>query len=185
MLWFTADEHYNHANIIRYCDRPFSDVEEMNDAMIHRNNRIVKPGDRVYHLGDFIMGDNDAAREIISHLVGQHIFIKGSHDKWLPKTHPMLMEIYVCDEKLIPGTKIPSAVTLCHYAMRMWSRSHYGAIQLYGHSHGRLKPQGRQMDVGVDCWGYGPVNFDAVLNQLVKTPAYDAELDCNGEKEMI
>lgn len=185
MMWFTADEHYHHANIIDYCDRPFDNATEMDAAIIRNNNAIVKKRDTVYHLGDFIMGDQVDAQKIIDQLNGFHIFIKGSHDTWLSNAGPRLMEIHVCNEKIIPGTRMPNVVVLCHYAMRMWSRSHYGSMQLFGHSHGRLRPVGRQMDVGVDCHSYRPVSLDAVITELSKIPVYDAELECDGEKERV
>jgi calcineurin-like phosphoesterase family protein len=54
-------------------------------------------------------------------------------------------------------------IVLCHYAMRVWPRSHYNSIQLHGHSHGRLLPIGKQWDVGVDNNNYHPVPFDQII----------------------
>jgi calcineurin-like phosphoesterase family protein len=58
-------------------------------------------------------------------------------------------------------------LVLCHYAMRTWNRSHYGAIQLYGHSHGNLPGDSQSCDVGVDCWGFRPVSLEEILNNLI------------------
>jgi len=55
-VFFTSDTHFNHVNIIKYCSRPFSSVEEMNREMIARWNSVVGPEDTVFHLGDFAMG---------------------------------------------------------------------------------------------------------------------------------
>ena len=60
-IWVISDTHLNHANIIRYCARPYTSTEEMNKDLIKRWNSIVRPQDTVYHLGDFGMG-NKAAR---------------------------------------------------------------------------------------------------------------------------
>ena len=173
MMWFTADEHYDHANIIRYCARPFCSVGEMDETLIQNHNRLVSKGDVVYHIGDFCF-DVDNAHAIIEQLNGEHIFIKGSHDHWLGKNHPRLMEVYI-NEKY-PRSDL---AVLCHYAMRTWSRSHYGSYQLFGHSHGRLKPVGRQMDVGVDCHEFKPVSLDEVIARLSKVAVYDSEKGCD------
>lgn len=187
MIWFTADEHYNHFNIIRYCNRPFKDVREMNETLIRKHNEVVTDDDTIYHLGDFIMGTLEDANEIRWRLNGTHIFIRGSHDKWLEPYYPRLIELYVDGDtnRNIPNTTIPNTITLCHYAMRTWSKSHYGSIQLYGHSHGRLEPVGRQMDVGVDCWNFYPVSLISVIDKMKETRPFDSELNCHGEKERI
>jgi calcineurin-like phosphoesterase family protein len=171
MLWFTGDEHYHHGNIIGYCDRPFASSIEMDETLIRRHNEVVSDGDVVYHLGDFAyVTMKSEADEIIDKLNGRHIFIKGSHDRWLGNEHPRLMEVYI-------GNNYPKSevIVLCHYAMRMWSRSHYGSIQLYGHSHGRLAPQGRQLDVGVDCWNFYPVSLDTIRKKLSDVPIFNPE----------
>ena len=146
--WFTADEHYGHANIIKFCNRPFSTVEEMNEAMICNHNALVQHGDIVVHGGDFTLGKD--ADKYIERLRGSHIFIKGSHDRWMDKDSIQIWE------RTIQGIYI----VVCHYAMRVWPRSHYGSWQLYGHSHGNLEPIGNQYDIGVDNNNFCPVSFN-------------------------
>jgi len=55
-VWFTADFHLGHKNIIRYCNRPFDTVEEMNRTILDRLNSLVKTNDFLYFLGDFCIG---------------------------------------------------------------------------------------------------------------------------------
>lgn len=55
-VFFTSDTHFTHANIIRFCSRPFKNVEEMDETMIANWNRVVGENDIVFHLGDFCMG---------------------------------------------------------------------------------------------------------------------------------
>ena len=61
-------------------------------------------------------------------------------------------------------------LVLCHYAMRVWSRSHYGALQLYGHSHGNLPGDSQSCDVGVDCWYFEPVSLEVIRLRLIDFP---------------
>lgn len=140
--FFTADEHYGHANIIKYCDRPFKSVEEMDNEIIKRHNEVVSNDDTVFHIGDFTL--NNEAMSSIRRLNGVHTFIKGSHDYWLDaykeiNAHEIL-------EIEIEG----QVIVLCHYSMRVWPLSHYNSWHLFGHSHGRLEGIGKSMDIGVD-----------------------------------
>jgi calcineurin-like phosphoesterase family protein len=146
--FFTGDEHAGHRNIIDYCDRPFSSVEEMDEAIIQQHNAVVRDGDKVIHVGDFTLG-TDAAK-YIRRLRGKHTFLKGSHDRWLGEHAPSILEVKI-DGQLIVA---------CHYAMRVWPKSHYNSWQVYGHSHGRLPPIGKQHDVGVDNNDFMPVSYD-------------------------
>ena len=58
-IWFTSDTHFSHCNIIKYCNRPFKDVDEMNKILIQNWNNVVRPDDIVWHLGDFALGDKN------------------------------------------------------------------------------------------------------------------------------
>ena len=157
MIWFTSDEHYWHTNIIKYCNRPFSSAEEMNDTLINNFNSRVGKNDTTYHIGDFALTSNSKAVDILQKLNGKHILLKGSHDRWMNNTlSPHLMEIK------IEGTPI----VLCHYAMRVWPKSHYGSWHLYGHSHGKLPSHGLSYDVGVDNNNFFPVSFDEIKEKM-------------------
>lgn len=79
-IWVTSDTHFNHENIIHYCGRPFSCAEEMNEVMVDNWNSVVKPGDKVYHLGDVFMGDRDEFKRLWPKLNGQKRLLVGNHD---------------------------------------------------------------------------------------------------------
>lgn len=163
MYFFTADEHYFHSNIIEYNNRPFQDEFEMNEVIIKNSNSVVKGGDTVVHAGDLtLLKDRKKIQlEIIDRLNGNHIFLKGSHDYWLPRNKSI--QIW---EKMIEGVY----VVVCHYAMRTWARSHYNSWQLYGHSHGRLEPVGKSWDVGVDNNNFYPVSFEQIKEIMKNRP---------------
>ena len=172
--WFTADHHFGHANIIRYCARPFNSVGEMDAALFHNWNDVVGANDVVYHLGDLTLGDIRRFTGIVAGLNGHIRVVPGSHDnRWLKKFHPEIASRSGHFVQLLPPLvslefperttgRHPLVVGLCHYALRVWDRSHYGAWQLYGHSHGRLPPVGRSLDVGVDCHNFRPISLDEI-----------------------
>jgi calcineurin-like phosphoesterase family protein len=150
--FFTGDQHFGHANIIRFCGRPFASVEEMDAEIIRRHNEAVGPEDTVVHAGDFHFRGARAAQSYLNDLNGYHIFVRGNHDRWMDSDVPHIRELR------IEGTHL----VVCHYAMRVWPRSHHGSWQLHGHSHGALEPVGLQWDVGVDNNDFRPVPFDGL-----------------------
>ena len=163
MFWFTSDEHYGHKNIIDYSGRPFSSTEEMDEALIENHNSMVSPNDTVIHAGDFTLWKNvrGVYEKYINRLKGKHIFLKGSHDYWLPWHKSQ--QIW---EKKFPDCY----VVVCHYAMRTWAMSHYNSFQLYGHSHGKLEPVGKQWDVGVDNNNFYPLSFADIIRIMKDRP---------------
>ena len=171
MIFFTADEHYHHKNIIRFQNRPFDNIIQMNERLIENNNAIVRQDDTVYHLGDFCFGGKQQVNKIVDRLTGNHIFIRGSHDSWL-RNDKMIIEISIENQD----------ITLCHYAMRTWRKSHFGSWQLHGHSHGNLPPEGKQLDVGVDTHDFTPVSWEMV-KQLMKARGENTHTTSRGNYE--
>ena len=80
MIYFISDTHFNHRNIIKYTDRPFNDITEMNNTLINNWNSIIKEDDIVYHLGDFALTCDEKLKELYSYLNGTIILIRGNHD---------------------------------------------------------------------------------------------------------
>jgi calcineurin-like phosphoesterase family protein len=152
MVYFTADSHWGHFNICKYCDRPFKTIEEMDSALILAWNNVVGENDVVYHLGDFCMGDRYT--EYSNQLSGQIRIIPGSHDKQLVRKWNQTIKKDEKFQVLPPLVSLAISkeiyVVMCHFSLRTWDRSHYGSFHFYGHSHGRLEEQLGSMDVGVD-----------------------------------
>ena len=170
--WFTSDHHFGHATIIKYTHRPFSSVQEMNETLIYRWNERVSPTDIVYHLGDLtcIKGKKDRLKtlnSVLPRLNGHICFIRGNHDRI--ETHERFMWSDNLREIRVPyGDKKEQLIVLCHYAMRVWNKSHYGSWMLWGHSHGSLKedPHALSFDVGVDTNNYYPYSFEEVQERM-------------------
>lgn len=154
MIYFTSDTHLDHKNIIKYCDRPFKNINEMNETIVENWNKIVHPTDTVYHLGDFSFGES--IREFVERLNGKIILIKGNHDPFNIKRMNVFDKVFDILEIKLNGISI----TLCHYAMRVWNKSHFNSWHLYGHSHSKLPSQGKSHDVGVDNNNFTPISFD-------------------------
>ena len=158
--FWTADEHYGHKRIIEYCNRPWIDVNDMDEEIIKRHNEVVKKIDTVIHVGDFTLTKKDVAEKYIKRLNGRHWFLRGSHDYWLKKGTMTRWERKVQGQYIVAD----------HYAMRVWARSHYNSWQVHGHSHGGLEPSGKQHDVGVDNNNFYPVSFDQLVEIMKNRP---------------
>jgi calcineurin-like phosphoesterase family protein len=166
--YFTSDTHFGHSNIIKYSNRPFGSADEMDNTIIHNWNAIVRPEDTIYHLGDFAVGGGSAML-YLPRLNGQIKFVWGNHDNRLKAArdeHGWPLDIEHMREISIDGQRI----VLCHYAMRVWHKSHKGAWHLYGHSHGTLPDDANalSLDVGVDCWNYFPVSMQQLHVRMKK-----------------
>lgn len=173
--YFVSDTHWGHKNIIKFSNRPFSSVEEMDEALIENWNNTVPKDANVFQLGDFAFCDAKRVREILSRLNGNIYCIRGNHDGVLDQAHKKLItdgiiqwyrereEIKIEDQH----------ITLCHYAHRVWNKSHYGSWMLYGHTHGKLDPLGRSADVGVDSAHitgkpeYRPLSYQEIKNFML------------------
>lgn len=159
-IWFTSDTHFFHQNIIKYSNRPYDSVEEMNEAMIAEWNSKVKKGDIVYHLGDFSFAKKvEKTMEIVERLNGSIFLIRGNHDysQFIKAAyaHPKFINIQDLYKLKIKDPDSPygsQEIVMCHYAMEVWNHSHYGAWHLFGHSHGTLPDNFDKMrlDVGMD-----------------------------------
>ena len=163
-IWFTADTHFRHANVIKYCKRPFASADDMDAHMIEAWNAVVGKNDLVFHLGDFaISRDPRTVRRIFSQLNGSKHLTPGNHDAAATLALPWAKTDQI-QFKTVDGLQI----VMSHYAMRVWPGQHYGAIQLYGHSHGNLAATRNSIDVGVDCWGFAPVSIEDIRLRLVE-----------------
>lgn len=179
-FYFTSDTHYGHANIIKYCNRPFGSLDEMHEVMIERWNARVKPGDVVYHVGDFALRMGVPEVEaIVRRLRGEIHLVLGNHDL---KNKSVLRAKGFAEQAYYKELKInEQKIILCHYPFLTWNKSHYGSWDLHGHCHGSLKAPtcvfckksndertSRRLDIGVDCWNFTPVSFDEVKTEMDK-----------------
>jgi len=180
-VFFTADPHFGHKKIIEYLERPFADAEEMNEALIaHWNSIVVDPDSIVFLLGDFVLGDHSIIPGLLKRLNGHIHLIAGCHDEETITDHGHLFasvsQILTIEFPLEVGEQKqgdnPSTqtITMCHYSMRVWPRSHYGSWHIFGHCHGRLKGWGKSFDVGVDAQGFQPLPLEDIMQIMAECP---------------
>lgn len=180
-IWFTADTHFNHENIIEYSSRPFPGLYQMTDKIIDNWNYRVLPGDTIYHLGDFALSWGKKHAEVIDRLLarlnGQKFLVKGNHDRDEVTKNPRWVQVKDYHEiKVDLGDVHKQRIVMSHYAMRTWNQMHRGAWMLHGHSHGSLEDiGGKTLDVGVDCYDFHPVSLGEVAEsmRLREVTSYD------------
>jgi calcineurin-like phosphoesterase family protein len=171
-IWFTSDTHFNHPNIIEHSARPFADLADMESVIISNWNTLVKPGDTVYHLGDFALSwgkkHYDRIDSILARLNGQKWLIAGNHDRDEVRKNPRWVAVKDYHEiKVDLGGKHKQRIVMSHYAMRVWNQMHRGAWMLHGHSHGNLTDVGgKTLDVGVDLHGFAPITLYAISSYM-------------------
>ncbi len=155
MQFFTADTHFGHAGARALYRRPFATVAEMDAAMVARWNATVGPDDEVWHLGDFAVRHPDPGA-VLAALHGRKHLVTGNNDPPTVTGLPGWASVQPYMELDVDG----AALVLCHYAFRTWRGMVKGALNLHGHSHGRLRPLTRQFDVGVDARDFRPITLE-------------------------
>ena len=170
--WFTADYHLGHANIIKYCDRPFKSLEHMDETIVRKHNERVKKGDIVFHVGDFCFkntsnrgeGIRVKSKEWEVRLNGKIIHVKGNHDR----NNSTLTNI----ERLVIsyGGKRINLVHNPEHCDISYN------INFTGHKHQLWKIRRFRkgfdftdcINVGVDVWNFMPVTFDEIMKRYNK-----------------
>lgn len=177
--WFTSDTHLNHHNVIKYSDRPWKDVDEMNAGLIERWNSRISPGDTVYHLGDFTLTTKiDLVDNWLGQLNGSIRLVKGNHDNWVKKlaklkNHAKIKWVKDYAERTFTVDGEKYKFVLFHFPIMFWHGSHWGSIHLHGHCHGNNQKYNvglRRMDVGVDCNDWYPVHLEEIVDSLGQLP---------------
>jgi calcineurin-like phosphoesterase family protein len=170
VIFFTADLHLGHANIIKHCDRPFSSVEEMDEHLISAGNSHVRPNDSVYIIGDLIFRNTASPENYISRLRGKKHLILGNHDKdWVKKAD--MTKHFASVERFAEISDGQHKITLCHYPLMSWNHIAKGSYMIHGHIHNNrdamyfplIREMPNLLNAGVEINGYRPVRFDELV----------------------
>jgi calcineurin-like phosphoesterase family protein len=157
-VFFTADTHVGDHRTLNIHRRPFASIAEMDATLIANWNATVAPEDEVWHLGDVARRLADV-EPLLARLHGTKHLLLGNNDAPAIAALPGWTSVAAYAELTLDG----HALVLCHYPFRSWNGQHRKAINLHGHSHGRLKPLPRQHDVGVDARDWRPVTLAEIL----------------------
>ena len=179
--FFSSDKHYGHQNIIRFCNRPYDNVHDMEEDFIHKHNSLVTDNDDYYDLGD--VGYRCSAQhvsDLIRRMNGRIHIILGNHDKPLRQAikRGLLQDLFESGKLEVYGSIDPDIITakilnidgarvvLSHYAYRTWPAAFRGTIHLFAHSHGNLSDFYRSFDIGVDSKNGYPWEWNQILEKI-------------------
>lgn len=166
MIWFTSDWHLGHKNVIKYCNRPFKDVQEMDRTLINNYRSLVKEDDVCYFLGDFSFSKDPQSQ--MRQLPGHKIFLWGNHDKRTPFNDfptEVMLDSY---GMFIHMTHFPIASELASEKM-----GHEFDLRLVGHVHEKWLYKDGMINVGVDKWDFKPVGIVHLKKNLARIKGKD------------
>ena len=159
--FFISDTHFCDENIIKYENRPFADTVDMEDVLINNWNRVVKPRDTVFVLGD-ISSEQMATKDIIKHLKGHKILVMGNHDL-LARASYLMMGFDVVS----PYPIIFNDFYICSHAP-VYLNDHMPYANIHGHIHSKKMTGGNYFNVSVECINYTPIDFEEIKKSFMK-----------------
>lgn len=174
MIYFISDTHFNHTNIIEYCNRPFNSTEQMNETILNNWNNIINNDDMVYHLGDLALSRQELIIDIVSKLKGKKYLIRGNHDKWSIATYEEFRFTVLRN----PPIKLEKyKLLLSHYPIED-TRIPKGYINVHGHIHNHdlyndfdsFSPEkySREKHINISCevTDFKPISIDELERRI-------------------
>lgn len=177
MIYITSDLHFGHKSVMKFCPntRPWSDKDEMNQALIQHWNDLVGVDDTIYHLGDFSFMRRGKTEEVLSQLNGNKIFILGNHDN---RDNEKVLAGHGETHHYLKVRHNEHKVVMFHFPIMYWDMMDHGRIHFFGHMHGDLEYDGRAMDVGFDAHGR-ILTLDEAIDKVKDKPIVKRR-DSNG-----
>lgn len=171
MIYMIGDCHFCHARILELCNRPFTNVNEMNEALIKNYNDVIKPDDEVYFFGDVAWKDVNKAIYILTVRLNpsKKYLLIGNHDHKNLKDGRFLA-CFEWAKDYYELTYNSRLYVLSHYPLASWRSSGHGSIMVHGHCHNRLNSEKYlRFDCGVDnpICSFAPINIEK-LESLMK-----------------
>lgn len=154
-VFLISDTHFGHTNIIKYCDRPFANVDEMDDALIKNWNNVVSPHDKVYHLGDVTLSAKKLW--IMEQLNGTKVLIRGNHDIFK-------LQAYTPYFKDVRATHELSGLLLSHIPVHDSQKYRFKG-NVHGHIHEKNLNDPWYYNISVEQIDYRPISLDAVIER--------------------
>ena len=175
MIFYIADMHFGHENVLRFDDRPFSEIGQMDETLIQNWNARVADDDTVYVLGDAFWKNEESSVKILQQLNGHKHLIQGNHDRVKGKLR-LYWESIAQYAEINDENRL---VILSHYPMLFYKSQHHGAAMLYGHVHNSREWQlvekwkREQWALGIPC---RLINVGCMLDYMHYTPRTLTEL---------
>lgn len=191
-LFFSSDHHFGHANIIRYCERPFDSAEAMDKELIERWNAVVSRDDTVFYLGDFTFSGLSRLPSLTRALNGRKLIIPGNHDPLSSlrsqRTRRRATAVYrACGWQILREAEVIDLGNICGGDSLDLVACHYPPFEeihgdvdefchlrpktqlpvVHGHTHQKDKGRGNLVHIGVDSWDFTPVLASTVLAELL------------------
>ena len=204
MRYFSADQHYGHANVLELCKRPFSTIWDHDKRIISNHYSIVTDNDETLNIGD--VGFRSSAfhvAECIKKMNGKHVILLGNHDKPLRQAYErgLLKDMLKSGKLEIIGGEMSiqdhtlaiykmieidgQRVFVGHYAVRTWPSAFRGSFHLFGHSHSNMPDLYKSMDIGVDTQTethqrFFPWSWKEITDHMNAKPDVFSEKEENG-----
>lgn len=165
-IWVWSDLHFGHNNIIRFSDRPFPDVDTMNEMLIKNFNDVVSKDDISIWVGDVSFKGTEESKKIVRRCNGYKILVVGNHDFEKKKgLRPLAMdEVHIVYNLEMAGTK----VAFTHYPMDNlpidWVNVH-GHVHVNGHHKDEVLST-THINVNCEFWDYKPIPLETIYNQV-------------------
>lgn len=171
MIYLTADTHFNHNNILHLCNRPFKDIEDMNNTLVRNINNKINKNDDLYILGDFMFSrDIRDYRKMLKRLNGKIHIVLGNHDNkqfFTQLKNEKLVE-EVRESLFIKDTNVK--IFCSHFPYLEWAGFYHNTYHAFGHVHGNISVEVKNsLDVGVDSNFYSPVSINEFLRKCNQT----------------
>lgn len=165
-IWVISDTHFGHQNIIDYCNRPFKTAWMMNEAIRDNWNSVVKPEDKVYHLGDVYMGWNqkEDVLHFLNSLNGKKRLILGNHDNGkdqiLQKAFQKIDVWRMWPEFGLLFTHVPVHESALYRGNTGNEKEPKKLLNIHGHIHEKNSPSVDHRNVCVEHLNYRPINIE-------------------------
>lgn len=183
-VYFISDLHFCHGNVIKYNNRPFETVQEMNEQLIENWNKTVPDYAHVFILGDFVFANKNRWKRILDRLTGHKHLILGNHDHLEDIPEECFDSICdICKVSIKISDNNWKTFILSHRPFLCWEGNERGTIALSGHIHmgpdrektctngdvvlwNLVKDYGLRYDVGVDNNNYHPISTIEILEKI-------------------
>lgn len=162
-IFVAADYHFGHSNIIKYCNRPYKDVDEMDKALIKNHNSVVSNNDKIFILGDFAFKNKDSISEIVKQLNGRKTLIMGNHDRYSYRYYldAGFDEVYSCP------IIYKNFFVMSHEPIFMNNNVPFANIYGHVHDNSEFKDYTEQsFCASMERINYTPIEFDVIVEKM-------------------